>query len=252
MDCDGYFVAKEGKYGPFLGCSTYPECDVTKDLPFGSDWNAGSLDLDDPAEENGASLAFPSEPYPEEADPNGISGELSAPADVRGWERGRAEQPEFPDLTQRSGIQIERLDRVEHSIFGKGVVLDVTGSGWDEHAEIHFDGVGIKEVMTRHPALSLEVPKGPLENESAGLGTGTAPETFSGSHRTSRSVPDPGRVLAAVGMAVRHPDYGDGVIEQVIGEGEGKEVQIRFARVGVKTVLVRSARIELTGDDIPF
>ena len=32
-DCDGWLGTKEGKYGPFLGCSTWPDCDYTRSLP---------------------------------------------------------------------------------------------------------------------------------------------------------------------------------------------------------------------------
>ncbi len=32
-DCDGWLGTKEGKYGPFLGCSTWPDCDYTRNLP---------------------------------------------------------------------------------------------------------------------------------------------------------------------------------------------------------------------------
>ncbi len=43
MGCDGYFVAREGKYGPFLGCSTYPECEATEGLPFGAASRAAEI-----------------------------------------------------------------------------------------------------------------------------------------------------------------------------------------------------------------
>ena len=32
-DCDGWLGTKEGKYGPFQGCSTWPDCDYTRSLP---------------------------------------------------------------------------------------------------------------------------------------------------------------------------------------------------------------------------
>ena len=30
--CDGYFITREGKYGPFLGCFRYPECSATRNI----------------------------------------------------------------------------------------------------------------------------------------------------------------------------------------------------------------------------
>ena len=48
------------------------------------------------------------------------------------------------------------------------------------------------------------------------------------------------------GMRVRHPVFGDGAILEVIGGGVNQKLKIRFARVGVKTVLLRFANLELT------
>ncbi|MDD5566769.1 MAG: topoisomerase DNA-binding C4 zinc finger domain-containing protein [Patescibacteria group bacterium] len=31
-DCDGSLVKKNGKYGPFLGCSNYPKCGYTRKI----------------------------------------------------------------------------------------------------------------------------------------------------------------------------------------------------------------------------
>ncbi len=31
-DCDGKLVKKHGKYGPFLGCSNYPNCRYTRKI----------------------------------------------------------------------------------------------------------------------------------------------------------------------------------------------------------------------------
>jgi DNA helicase-2/ATP-dependent DNA helicase PcrA len=47
------------------------------------------------------------------------------------------------------------------------------------------------------------------------------------------------------GMRVRHPVFGDGVILEVIGGGVNQKLKIRFARVGVKTVMLRFANLEL-------
>ena len=47
------------------------------------------------------------------------------------------------------------------------------------------------------------------------------------------------------GTRVRHPVFGDGEVMEVIGGGVNQKLKIRFARVGVKTVLVRFANLEL-------
>jgi len=47
------------------------------------------------------------------------------------------------------------------------------------------------------------------------------------------------------GMRVRHPVFGDGVIMEVQGTGINQKLKIRFTRVGVKTVMVRFANLEL-------
>nr|MCS5637553.1 ATP-dependent DNA helicase PcrA [Myxococcota bacterium] len=48
------------------------------------------------------------------------------------------------------------------------------------------------------------------------------------------------------GMGVRHPVFGEGVIMEVLGGGINQKLKIRFSRVGVKTVMVRFANLELT------
>jgi DNA helicase-2/ATP-dependent DNA helicase PcrA len=48
------------------------------------------------------------------------------------------------------------------------------------------------------------------------------------------------------GMRVRHPVFGEGVIMEVLGGGINQKLKIRFSRVGVKTVMVRFANLELT------
>ena len=76
------------------------------------------------------------------------------------------------------------------------------------------------------------------------------PEAVKNNSRAVAGDAESERVPARVGMRVSHPDFGEGVIESVLGNGENKEVQIRFAREGVKMLPVRSARIELMEDDI--
>jgi DNA helicase-2/ATP-dependent DNA helicase PcrA len=48
------------------------------------------------------------------------------------------------------------------------------------------------------------------------------------------------------GMRVRHPVFGVGVIMAVAGSGLNQKLKIRFERVGMKTVMVRYANLELT------
>jgi DNA helicase-2/ATP-dependent DNA helicase PcrA len=46
------------------------------------------------------------------------------------------------------------------------------------------------------------------------------------------------------GLRVRHPIFGEGSVTAVRGAGQGQKLDIRFDRVGVKTVLVRFANLE--------
>ncbi|MDG2333114.1 MAG: UvrD-helicase domain-containing protein [Myxococcota bacterium] len=48
-----------------------------------------------------------------------------------------------------------------------------------------------------------------------------------------------------LGMRVRHPVFGEGEIMEMIGGGVNQKLKIRFARVGVKTVMLRFANLEL-------
>jgi DNA helicase-2/ATP-dependent DNA helicase PcrA len=47
------------------------------------------------------------------------------------------------------------------------------------------------------------------------------------------------------GLRVRHPIFGEGTVMQVAGSGQGQKLRIRFDRVGIKTVLVRFANLEV-------
>jgi DNA helicase-2/ATP-dependent DNA helicase PcrA len=47
------------------------------------------------------------------------------------------------------------------------------------------------------------------------------------------------------GVRVRHPIFGSGSILAVVGAGAAQKLRIRFDRVGVKTVMVRYANLEL-------
>ena len=49
----------------------------------------------------------------------------------------------------------------------------------------------------------------------------------------------------APGLRVRHPVFGVGTVMQVMGSGASQKLRIRFERVGLKTVLVRFANLEL-------
>jgi DNA helicase-2/ATP-dependent DNA helicase PcrA len=47
------------------------------------------------------------------------------------------------------------------------------------------------------------------------------------------------------GVRVRHPIFGSGSVLAVVGAGAGQKLRIQFDRVGVKTVMVRYANLEL-------
>ena len=53
---------------------------------------------------------------------------------------------------------------------------------------------------------------------------------------------DPGRLRP--GLRVRHPIFGTGTVASVVGTGASQKLQIRFDRVGTKTLLVRYANLE--------
>jgi len=50
---------------------------------------------------------------------------------------------------------------------------------------------------------------------------------------------------ARPGMRVRHKVFGVGVIVEVLGTGASQKLKIRFDRVGMKTIMVRFAALEL-------
>ncbi len=64
------------------------------------------------------------------------------------------------------------------------------------------------------------------------------------SSRRSRSEPDPGRVPLAVGEIVRHPTFGEGVVQDVEGSGDTEQATVNFPGAGLKRLLVSLARLE--------
>ena len=62
--------------------------------------------------------------------------------------------------------------------------------------------------------------------------------------RRAASKPEPERVPLAVGEIVRHPTFGDGVVQEVEGSGETEQVTVNFPGAGLKRLLVSLARLE--------
>jgi hypothetical protein len=64
------------------------------------------------------------------------------------------------------------------------------------------------------------------------------------SSRPAPSRPQAGRVPLAVGEIVRHPTFGEGVVQEVEGSGDTEQATVNFAEVGLKRLLVNLARLE--------
>ena len=64
------------------------------------------------------------------------------------------------------------------------------------------------------------------------------------SSRRPRSEPEPERVPLAVGEIVRHPTFGEGVVQEVEGSGETEQATVNFPGAGLKRLLVSLARLE--------
>ena len=47
------------------------------------------------------------------------------------------------------------------------------------------------------------------------------------------------------GMRVRHPIFGAGTIQDVIGSGDKGKIRVRFDRAGLKTIVIRYAQLRL-------
>ena len=70
----------------------------------------------------------------------------------RGGGSGQASAQSTPNVTQKKSAAPETLrlqagDLVEHTTFGKGIVVSVTPMARDAMAEIRFDGPGLKKLM---------------------------------------------------------------------------------------------------------
>ena len=62
--------------------------------------------------------------------------------------------------------------------------------------------------------------------------------------RSAPSPPDRDRAPLVVGEVVRHPTFGEGVVQEVDGQGESEQVTVNFVDVGLKRLLVNLARLQ--------
>ena len=64
------------------------------------------------------------------------------------------------------------------------------------------------------------------------------------SSRPEASANAPERMPLAVGEIVRHPTFGEGVVQEVDGVGDTEQATVNFASAGLKRLLVGLARLE--------
>ena len=64
------------------------------------------------------------------------------------------------------------------------------------------------------------------------------------STRPSSAPSEPDRVPLVVGEIVRHPTFGEGVVQEVDGRGDTEQATVHFPEVGLKRLLVNLARLE--------
>ena len=64
------------------------------------------------------------------------------------------------------------------------------------------------------------------------------------SSRRAPAEPEPARVPLAVGEIVRHPTFGEGVVQDVEGSGDTEQVTVNFPGAGLKRLLVSLARLQ--------
>ena len=62
--------------------------------------------------------------------------------------------------------------------------------------------------------------------------------------RSAPSPPDRDSAPLVVGEVVRHPTFGEGVVQEVDGQGEAEQVTVNFVDVGLKRLLVNLARLQ--------
>ena len=55
----------------------------------------------------------------------------------------------------REDVGVKKGSTVYHNNFGKGKVIDVTGRGEGKKASIHFDKVGVKNIILKYANLRI-------------------------------------------------------------------------------------------------
>ena len=58
---------------------------------------------------------------------------------------GRAPKPVAPSNSHAIGLRVG--DRVEHSAFGEGIIIDISGTGDKTEAVVNFSGKGTKPLL---------------------------------------------------------------------------------------------------------
>jgi DNA helicase-2/ATP-dependent DNA helicase PcrA len=104
----------------------------------------------------------------------------------------------------------------------------------------------------RYGERSFGSPSRFLSEIPASLVLGSSPEAPAYSSRGDRVLDYSFRQTESAdpdgprrGAGVRHPIFGEGVVLEVQGSGPSQKLRIRFARAGVKTVVLRFANLEL-------
>ena len=114
----------------------------------------------------------------------------------------------------------------------------------------------LEEVLEALVVPLAEVPEELVEVLRGNRTAGSSPGPLSGGRRTRASADgdsafdysysqETGDGEVAPGTRVRHPVFGPGEVMSVAGSGTNLKLKIRFQQVGVKTVMLRFANLEL-------
>jgi DNA helicase-2/ATP-dependent DNA helicase PcrA len=94
------------------------------------------------------------------------------------------------------------------------------------------------------PAELLELERSTQRSERAGRGRRTASGNRSLDYSYSQEPADGGDSESLVGIRIRHSVFGLGTVLAVTGADVNQKLKIRFDRAGVKTVMLRYAKLE--------
>lgn len=123
-------------------------------------------------------------------------------------------------------------------------IIDLSDPVWDDANDDELSRFDSADMSWIH---ADEIDQRPPEERSAGVGFGAKRASSFNRSATCRSKVEV-KLGLEVGTTVAHPQFGEGVIERLVGRGMNRRATIDFRDVGQKTLVLQYARLTKVQD----